>query len=109
MSDTLTALRSTAEWCLRVRQGILTPTGRPKKLPVYSVVMCSSCDELSLKRSTEAVDKRKKCQRHLNEVNIGGYWGPATVVCEGDVEVVETIRLSEEGKCIIGSTNGGNE
>ncbi len=92
MPDTLTALRNNVRWCLATHAGILTPTGKPKKLPVYWIVKCRLCDELSLNSSLQSKAKRDKCQRHLLRKgrSRNSYWGPMTVTCEGDIDVIET-------------------
>ncbi len=88
----ITHLRAIARWCLEQRKGILTPTGRKKKLPTYFIVKCDDCNETTLTSSKVAKAERFKCQVQrpsLRKTNSPSR--PRTEICRGETQITEEI------------------
>ena len=90
-NDTLRALEDTAEWCIDQQRGILTPTGKSKKLPTYFIIQCEVCDSLTLTSIKVALAKRFKCSAHTLGVNSMTESTPRTIVCNGGTEILRRI------------------
>ncbi len=91
MSDLMRSLVDTAKWCKNYHRGILTPTGKQKKLPTYFVVQCEVCDSLTLTSSKVALAKRFECSAITLGENPSNKSAPKTIVCKGGTEILRRI------------------
>lgn len=97
-SQTLDSMKGIARWCIEQQLGILTPTGRAKKIPTYYIVRCHDCEQLGLTDTGVAKAERFRCQQQqLSREKTKSSSRPRTIICRGEVEVVEEISPQEKG------------
>ena len=86
------SFRSVALWCRAQHIGILTPTGRKKKVPEYMIVVCDYCRSMGLTSSSTAKKERETCQtQSLTREKTRSTSRPRTKVCGQPVHIIERI------------------
>jgi len=82
--ETIEAFRNLFEYLDSIRTGIMTPSGRPKKLPWYAIVHCPSCHAINMTGIKDPVSSRFRCKNVLIRRNVGMY------SCDTPIEIIET-------------------
>jgi len=77
--DTMTG---NVEYWRRIHSGLVTPTGRPKKVPWFLIVRCVK-GHMGITNMKRSVGMRFRCQKH------GFRPGKGTIQCEHQVEIIE--------------------
>jgi len=89
--NTIRALESTARWCREQYRGILTPTGKPKKLPTYLIVKCRKCGAYGIQKKRPIAGVMPCDSQKVSPVKTRSTSRPRTVICKGRVEPVRKI------------------
>jgi len=90
-------VRSYETLCFSLRaryQGILTPTGKEKKLPWFFVGWCSRCCEVKFSGSRYPAASRFRCPESLYEHGAGSAGKPHTVICGAPLRPLQPVGIS---------------
>ncbi|RLB68535.1 MAG: hypothetical protein DRH08_00680 [Deltaproteobacteria bacterium] len=93
--STIRALESTARWCREQYKGILTATGKPKKMPTYLIVRCSKCGALGIQKKRPIAGVTPCDSQKVSPVKTRSTSRPRTVICKGWVQPVREIGEEE--------------
>ena len=84
-------LAGMARWCLSRYEGILTPTGKPKKAPTFYVLKCDR-DHLTLTSTKTAKAERFICsEMTASKEKTKNPSRPRTLVCREPTTIIEEI------------------